>query len=89
MNQKTTKRINAYALTDLAKLIGLSNIELDNHILKARAKFMEYEKLNLSEAFPQIVKGADMDSLMLGVILMTFTSDCTFDHYFEGEDNGD
>ena len=83
MNINKSKRINAASLLELASYLNLSDTELDEFIIKTRNKFVQYQNLRISEALPHIVAGHDIDSVMLGAILMCFTSDYMFDEYFK------
>ena len=85
MNTDKTRSINALALHELARMMEISDEDLDTYILNTRAKFMKYQDLRISEAIPKIVEGEDRDAMMIGAIMALFTSDYYFDQYIKGE----
>jgi hypothetical protein len=87
LNTKETRSINALALHELARMMEVSDEDLDIYILNTRAKFMEYQDLRISEAIPKIVEGEDKATMILGAIMAIFTSDYYFDQYINGEIN--
>jgi len=88
MNMEEAKTINAVALHELGVLLKISDNDMDDYIMTAQEMFKEHAELRVSEALPKIVTGANMDDVVLGIIIMTFMSDYVFDTYFKGEFNG-
>jgi hypothetical protein len=85
MNTDKTQAINALALHELARMMEISDEDLDIYILNTRERFMKYQDLRISEAIPKIVEGEDKGTMMLGAIMAIFTSDYYFDQYIKGE----
>ena len=87
MNINKTQTINAFALRELALIMGLSDEELDNHIKRVRDTMMENDDMRISEAIPKMVDGCNMNDVMTGVILAIFSSDYYFGQYINGDIN--
>ena len=87
MNLDTTQTIHAFALRELALIMGLSDEEMDNHIKRVRDTMMENDDMRISEAIPKMVDGCNMSDVMTGVILAIFASDYYFGQYINGDIN--
>lgn len=82
------KTINGIALHELAILSKVSEEDLDKCIIRVRDEFMKYEDEQISEAIPKIMKGYNVDDVMLGAIIMIFISDYVFNEFLSGDLDG-
>ncbi len=85
MNINETRIVNSTALHNLARLMGVSDTDVDMHIGKMRDEFSEHEKLKISEAIPKIITDKNIDDIMAGAIMAIFISDFYFNEYINGE----
>ena len=85
MDIDETRKINAIALHNLARLIGISGDDIDVHIERMRDEFSKHEKLKISEAIPKIMVNKGIDDIMSGAIMAIFISDFYFNEYMNGE----
>lgn len=85
LNINETRSINAFALKELARIIQISEEDMDNHIIRVRDRMIASGDVRISEVIPEMVEDCNMDDVMVGALLAIFAVDYYMGQYMKDD----